>query len=246
MSRCLAVVTLALALAAPAASAATRTGQADDPADAPPSLSEQRPDIQHSATTAAHKQRVAEMLAQLDRNRPVEANDPLVRRFQHRLDQLTMKCHTTEIRISDLTVRAQELLRDDGIKQSLYRVITGVNRGMATGSRGMRCVRTFAAYVTLQKRLAGHRTASAARTIDCGNFDLIRWTHAPIVGAGIYDVRARGVGCRAARRVARHFGLGSADGYYRGFRCRNTARATELVRARCTRHGQVITWEAGA
>lgn len=48
MSRCLAVVTLALALAAPA-SATTRTGQADDPADAPPSLSEQRPDIQHAA-----------------------------------------------------------------------------------------------------------------------------------------------------------------------------------------------------
>lgn len=88
--------------------------------------------------------------------------------------------------------------------------------------------------------------ALAARTIDCGNFDLVRWTRAPIVGAGIHDLEARGVGCRAARRIARHFGLGSADGHYRGFRCRNTARATELVRARCTRHGQVITWEAGA
>ena len=61
---------------------------------------------------------------------------------------------------------------------------------------------------------------------------------------GVWDIRARGVGCGAARRVARaaepH---GVYDGPYayraRGFRCRGTLDDTGLARVawRCTRRG---------
>lgn len=96
---------------------------------------------------------VAEKLAQLDENRAVDANSTVVRRFQERLDQMTMKCSAQEIEISDLTVRARELLAEDGVDRKLYDVITGVNRGTPAGGDIERCREIFARYVTVQRAL---------------------------------------------------------------------------------------------
>ena len=95
----------------------------------------------------------AEKLAQLDAGAPVEEDAPEVARFQRRLDQMTMKCGVGEMEIADMTVRAQELLADAGRRQSLYRVITGVNRGADARDGGVPCIETYGRYVTIQNQL---------------------------------------------------------------------------------------------
>lgn len=62
---------------------------------------------------------------------------------------------------------------------------------------------------------------------DCGN--------AVDAGAGAYDVRASaGVGCKQAKRVARHFYPGGED-HYRSWRCEGRLIGEELGKATCRR-----------
>jgi len=60
-----------------------------------------------------------------------------------------------QIRIADMTVRAQELLADAGIDESLRAVLSNVVKSMPTGTRRLldgRCADVFASYVTLRKQ----------------------------------------------------------------------------------------------
>lgn len=129
------------------AGSGTENGAREPTAAAPP------PPPPPPPPPAAARPSVAERLAQLDQNRPVDADSAEVQRFQERLDQLTAKCAASEIEISDMTVRARELLADEGVERSLYRVITGVNRGADAGGNKDSCLRTFAQYVTTQRQL---------------------------------------------------------------------------------------------
>ena len=94
---------------------------------------------------------VAEKLATIQTGQPVSATDPLVRRFNQVLDALEQKCKDRRIMLSDLTVRAQQLLRKAGIDKSLESIITHVNGSIPKGIPRQRCTSVFAAYVTLRK-----------------------------------------------------------------------------------------------
>ena len=66
---------------------------------------------------------------------------------------------------------------------------------------------------------------------------------------GVWDIRARGVGCRTARRVARAarphpVARGRHSYSARGFTCRGRFedRTLPQVRWRCTRRGAVVTF----
>jgi hypothetical protein len=106
------------------------------------------------AGTTKAAPRPAEQLAQLEMDRPVDSTTPEVELFQERLNQMTRKCGLSETEIADMTVRARKLLADDGVKQTLYDVITGVNRGADARDGGEPCIETFERYVAMQRRLA--------------------------------------------------------------------------------------------
>jgi hypothetical protein len=103
--------------------------------------------------------------------------------------------------------------------------------------------------------------ASAAQVRDCGNYGYPEgydgskpiFTQEDIVGAGVYDIRAKVTRCRpAARRMVRRFWngrWGECDpGCRRGsFRCRNRQTGDEVWIMRCTAsRGRVVRFEYGA
>lgn len=94
---------------------------------------------------------VAQKLASIQKGSPASARDPLVRRFDRALDALQRKCKDRRIRLSDYTVRAQELLRKSGARESLESIITRVKGSIPRSAPKRPCADVFAAYVTLRK-----------------------------------------------------------------------------------------------
>jgi hypothetical protein len=90
-------------------------------------------------------------LASIDNGSPVDADDPAVARFDRELDALQRHCIDRRIRLSDMTVKAQELLADANVDESLLSIITNVRRSIPAELRNHRCADVFAAYVTLRK-----------------------------------------------------------------------------------------------
>jgi hypothetical protein len=103
-----------------------------------------------------------------------------------------------------------------------------------------------ASVLTLSLLLTTPSTATAADYKRCG--DLQR------AGAGVYNIRAKGVGCRKARRVARRYynrwvdSGGDTTHRILGFRCRSRRTGIESHRARCSRDrgADVIRFVYGA
>jgi Ni/Co efflux regulator RcnB len=91
--------------------------------------------------------------------------------------------------------------------------------------------------------------AQAARIIECGNWGATEsgrsgWTYEEIVGARIYNVTTRKVGCSKARRFVRRYR--GTDTYFPTWRCREF-NDYELSDIRCTASGgRVIHWQTGA
>src|SRR3954451_541061 len=68
-------------------------------------------------------------------------------------------------------------------------------------------------------------------------------------GAGLFNIRARGVTCKRARSFVRHAPQScySQDGCrFRGFKCRTRTTGFEESNTRCTRDSDVIRWDSGA
>ncbi len=75
--------------------------------------------------------------------------------------------------------------------------------------------------------LAAGQADAGANLRDCG--DAVK------SGAGAFEIRASaGVGCKQAKRVARHFYPGGED-HYRSWRCEGRLIGEELGKATCRR-----------
>lgn len=63
------------------------------------------------------------------------------------------KCQDEEIRLADYTVKSQELLREEGVEESLLSIITNVNRAVPEeyAELDRMCSDLFAAYVALRR-----------------------------------------------------------------------------------------------
>ena len=96
------------------------------------------------------KKSVAEKLATIQKQAPVEANDPLVRNFDAKLDALQKKCKDRRIRLADFAVTARKLLKKDGVDESLSSIVTHANQSIPAAAPRMPCAYTFAAYVALR------------------------------------------------------------------------------------------------
>ena len=105
-------------------------------------------------------------------------------------------------------------------------------------------------------------TAHADTVRECGNYGITRgqtpeadgtlrphWTMKQLDGAGIFNVTARNVGCRAARRVvlrSRGSGVPTSKWRWRGWGCSTLDEKWEYMMIRCTKASRAVRWETGA
>lgn len=105
-----------------------------------------------STETTATKPTVAQKLATIQTEGDVSADDPLVKKFDARLDSLRKKCKDERIRLADMIVRTQQLLNEGGQEESLISITSNVNASIPPGIGKMPCASVFAAYVTLRTK----------------------------------------------------------------------------------------------
>ena len=99
----------------------------------------------------------------------------------------------------------------------------------------------FAATLLVMLFSAGPPNAAAASVRECGDMS----------SALAYNITARVVSCREARRVVRAWNLGAArqggGGYSRGLNCRYRDTGYEAGDIRCTgNRRRVVRWQTGS
>lgn len=82
---------------------------------------------------------------------PVSTDDPVIAKHADALDALQKKCKERRELLSDFSVKADELLNDSGIDESLLTILRNVNKSIPGSAPKMPCSDIFAAYVTLRR-----------------------------------------------------------------------------------------------
>jgi len=105
------------------------------------------------ATKPAPERSLEYKLAVIHKGGYVAEDDPLVAQFGRALDRLEAKCPESRQQISDMGVKGQELLRNDGINEPLLDVFTNwwesIPADAEDGELG-RCSDILAAYIALR------------------------------------------------------------------------------------------------
>jgi hypothetical protein len=110
------------------------------PLNGDPSPSDQREGVED---TPEYK------LAVIDEGGYVDPADPVVDRFARVLDKLQRKCSDSRSFVGDMAVRSQELMAEEGVRESLLSILTNVNRSIPR-KLGRSCSDIFATYVVLR------------------------------------------------------------------------------------------------
>lgn len=105
-----------------------------------------------STETTATKPTVAQKLATIQTQGDASVDDPLVKKFDARLDSLRRKCKDKRIRLADMIVRAKQLLDEGEQDESLISIASNVNASIPAEIGKMPCASLFAAYVTLRTK----------------------------------------------------------------------------------------------
>ena len=98
-------------------------------------------------------------LAVLDAGRSVPKDHITVARFRSLLKQLSDTYVENRMEIADATVTAQNLLRKDGIKESLLDIMEGMNQLFSKPIKNQKYIEYAAAYVTLRENGQSHSEA---------------------------------------------------------------------------------------
>ena len=102
---------------------------------------------------------VAHQLATIEAGGHVAKNDITVARFRSLLDRLSSMYVEDRQEIADDSVTAQQLLRDDGISESLVKIMEGLNQLFTTQVKNQKYREYAAAYVTLRGEGKSHSDA---------------------------------------------------------------------------------------
>lgn len=95
---------------------------------------------------------IAHELATIDAGGYVSEDDIRVVRFRSLLRQLTETYDLTAQQIADQTVKAQEMLRKEGVQDSLVDLMTGMNQLFSTRQEGKQYAEALASYVVLREK----------------------------------------------------------------------------------------------
>ncbi len=111
------------------------------------------PVFSQASETLEHK------LATIDAGRFVSPDDITVARFRSLLNQLSSSYVENKTQISDMSVTAQKLLRDDGIQEKILNIMEGMNSLFSGKYQNLKYAEYAAAYVTLRSKGNTHQQA---------------------------------------------------------------------------------------
>lgn len=107
----------------------------------------------------AYASMVAQQLATIEAGGHVAKDDITVARFRSLLDRLSSMYAEDRQEIADDSVTAQRLLRDDGISESLMKIMEGLSQLFTTQVKNQKYREYVAAYVTLRGEGKSHSDA---------------------------------------------------------------------------------------
>jgi len=79
------------------------------------------------SNSTLYSQSIAYKLAMVEKNGYVSENDKIVKRFDYLLTRLDNKYVDTKQEIADKTVKAKQLLEERGVKESMIKMMEGMN-----------------------------------------------------------------------------------------------------------------------
>lgn len=110
--------------------------------------------------TSAHANHSLEhQLATINAGGYVAKDDITVARFRSLLEQLSSTYVEDKQEIADASVTAKQLLKKDGVAESLLNIMEGLNQLFATKIENQKYIESAAAYVTLRNKGQSHSEA---------------------------------------------------------------------------------------
>jgi hypothetical protein len=113
----------------------------------------------NSLTVAYAGESLEYQLATINAGGYVPQDHITVARFRSLLSQLSFTFVENRQQIADMSVTAQQLLRQDGIDESLLNIMEGMNKLFPRNVGNQRYVRYASAYVTLRAKGYSHSQA---------------------------------------------------------------------------------------
>ena len=98
-------------------------------------------------------------LATINAGGYVSRNHITVARFRSLLDQLSSTYIENKQQIADMSVKAQQLLKKDGVEESLLKIMEGMNRLFASRIKNQKYAEYAVAYVSLRIKGQSHSEA---------------------------------------------------------------------------------------
>jgi hypothetical protein len=98
-------------------------------------------------------------LATINAGGYVSRNHITVARFRSLLSQLSSTYIEKEQQIADMSVKAQQLLRKDGVAESLLNIMEGMNQIFTRKIENQKYAEYIAAYITLRSKGQSHTEA---------------------------------------------------------------------------------------
>jgi len=112
-----------------------------------------------SATDRRADDSLAYKLATIDSTGYVSKDHVTVARFRSLLNQLSAKFVEDEQQIADMTAKARQMLRADGIEESLLNMMEGMNQLFIRTIENQQYAEYIAAYITLRSKGESHADA---------------------------------------------------------------------------------------
>lgn len=110
-------------------------------------------------TTAQASESIEYKLATINAGGYVSKDHITVARFRSLLDQLSATFVENKNQIADMSVTAQNLLRKEGIEESLLNIMEGMNKLFSRKIENQKYAEYAAAYVTLRSKGQSHTEA---------------------------------------------------------------------------------------
>jgi hypothetical protein len=113
----------------------------------------------NSLTVAYAGESLEYQLATINAGGYVPQDHITVARFRSLLSQLSSAFVENRQQIADMSITAQQLLRQDGIEESLLNIMEGMNKLLSRNVGNRRYIRYASAYVTLRSKGYSHSQA---------------------------------------------------------------------------------------
>jgi hypothetical protein len=98
-------------------------------------------------------------LASVDAGHPVASHDITVARFRSLLEQLSTKYVEDKGKMAGMTVKAQQLLREQGVNEKMLNIMEGMNKIFSQPFPNQKCAEYVSFYIQFRTKGQSHDEA---------------------------------------------------------------------------------------